>query len=464
MKNTAMGFKINLIFVLFIVLVPGSILIVPGILFSEDANRLESKIEEYEKKIAYDPYNERINKELSVFYHNRARDLADDGLWEEAISKEERALDLAPDVEVIKKTLAVYYNSYGLELKDGGDFRKAAQCLKLAVDYFPEEPVLKKNAGTIYLVWADNLMRKNEYDNADRMLSNAERFDENNPYLYVLKGEIAYFRDNYYRAKDNWKKALELNPSLYNIRIKLEKLEKDQETERNFSIKEIENFKLKFEGIDKQDLAEQAAEILRNAYREVGQDYDLYPRATVPVVIYPKNKLQKLDYFPDWAAGTYDGKIRFGENLIEHKIFMKAVLYHEYAHVLIRILGGDNVPLWLNEGLAEHAAKKFKTPDMRKERKILLKKAFEQENTFSVDKLGVMDLSRLSFLSPNRIELVYAQSESFIEYLIKRSSLHDMKTLLEHLKAGDSIYKAVKDVLFVDLEVLERDWKSEFGY
>lgn len=459
-----MDFKVNIILALFIALLPGLVFISPGILFSEDEGRLESKIEEYEKKIAYDPYNEKIRQELSVFYHNRAGELADDGLWEEAVNKEERALDLAPDVEAIKKTLAFYYNSCGLELKDGGDFRKAAQCLKLAVDYFPDEPILKKNAAAIFLAWADNFMRKNEYDNAERMLVKVERFDEENPYLYVMKGEIAYSRDNYYKAKDNWNKALELNPSLYGLRVKLEKLEKDQAAERNFSIKEIENFKLKFEGIDEQGLADEAAEILRNAYREVGQDYDLYPRAAVPVVIYPKNKLKKLDYFPDWAAGTYDGKIRFGENLGENKIFMKAVLYHEYAHVLVRVLGGDNVPLWLNEGLAEYAAKRYKTPEMRKKRKILLKNAFKKKTFFSIDKLGVMDLNRLSFLSPNRIELVYAQSESFINYIINRSSLHDMKALLEHLKRGDSIYKAVKDVLFVDLEVLERDWKSEFGY
>ncbi|MCK4995231.1 MAG: hypothetical protein KAS13_09350 [Candidatus Omnitrophica bacterium] len=459
-----MGQKKNIMIVLFIMLLPGLIFISPGILFCEDESRVEALIKEYEKKIAYDPYNGEIKQELSVLYHNRAKELADDGLWEEAIDKEERSYDLAPDTEVIKKTLAVYYNSYALELRDAGNFSKAAQCLKLAVDSFPDEPILKKNAAALYLVWADNLIRKDEYDNAERMLVNAERFDEENPYLYVMRGEIAYTRDNYYRAKENWSKALEFNPSLYNVRIKLEKLEKDQETERNFSIKELEHFKLKFKGIDKQDLAEEVAEILRNAYREVGQDYNLYPRATVLVVIYPRNKLKKLDYFPDWAAGTYDGKIRFRENLIENKTYMKAVLYHEYTHVLVRILGGDKVPLWLNEGLAEYSAKKFKTPEMRKARKMLLIKFFKNKTFFSIDRLGGMDLNRLSSLSPNRIELVYAQSESFINYLINRSSLHDMKTLLEHLKKGDSIYKAVKDVLFVDLDVLERDWKSGFGY
>ena len=437
---------------------------IPWILYPKDNNGFDSKIREYEKKIAYSPYDDKLKEKLSILYHNRAKELADDEKWEEAVDKQQRAYDLAPKVIVVKKSLAVYYNSYGLELKDKGNLRKAAECLRLAVEYFPEEPILKKNAAAIYLVWADEFMHKNEYANAERMLKNAENFDTENPYIYVLNGEIAYLRDNYYRAKENWSKALELNSSLYKVRIKLEKLKKEQETERNFSVKEIENFKLKFEGIDKQKVAERAAEILRNAYKEVGQDYDLYPRTTVSVIIYPKNKLKKLDYFPDWAAGTYDGKIRFGENLMENKIFMKAVLYHEYTHVLVRILGGDNVPLWLNEGLAEYSANKFKTLEMRKARKVLLKKAFSNKTVFPIDRLGTMDLSKLSLLSPNRIELVYAQSESFITYLIDRSSMYDMKSLLKRLKTGVSIYKAVKDVLYVDLEVLERDWKSEFGY
>ncbi|MBU1086315.1 MAG: hypothetical protein KKD05_02225 [Candidatus Omnitrophica bacterium] len=429
--------------------------------FSASETEFQSSIKEYEQKYAYDPYDQNIKKQLSVLYHNYAMELSDQGLWDQAIEHEKRAVEIAPDIEQIKKALAYLYNCRGLELKDAKKYDPAIRDLKAALEYNPEEAVLKKNIASIYLAWAFDFFEDNEYSNAERMLVHVEYYDSENPYLYVIKGDIAYVRDNYYSTRDNWQKALKLNPSLYQLRMKLEKLEKEQDVERNFSVREIENFKLKFEGIDTEGLADKAAEILRNAYKQVGKDFDLYPRATVPVIIYPPVKLKKLDYFPDWAAGTYDGKIRFGEDLGKDSLLMQAVLYHEYTHVIVRIIGADNVPLWLNEGLAEFEARQFKTPAIKKSRKELIERAIEKQTLFSLDKLGSMDLSKLSYLSPNRIELVYAQSESFVQYIIGRASLYDMKKLLEQLAKGTNIYKAVKDILFVDLDVLERDWLNE---
>ena len=431
-----------------------------GVCASEQETK--NSIKEYEEKYAYDPYNSDIKQQLSILYHNYAMELADQGLWDEAIETEERAVDVQPEVEQIKRALAYLYNSRGMEYQDAGEFDKSVRDLKVAIDLNPEEIILKKNIAAIYLSWAYKFFGVNQYSNAERMLVHVDHYDDQNPYLYVMRGDIAYLRDSYHSTKDNWEKALKLNPSLYQIRMKLEKLKKERDIERNFSVREIENFKLKFEGIDTEDLADKAADILRNAYKQVGKDFDLYPRAIVPVIIYPPVKIKKLDYFPDWAAGSYDGKIRFSEDLGKDPLQMQAVLYHEYTHVLVRIIGGDNVPLWLNEGLAEYEASRFKPARINKSRKELIRRSIEKKTAFSLDKMGSMNLSKLSYLSPTRIELVYAQSEAFVSYMISRSSLYDIKKLLERLAKGANIYKAVKDILFVDLDVLERNWQSEY--
>ena len=79
---------------------------------------------------------------------------------------------------------------------------------------------------------------------------------------------------------------------------------------------------------------------------------------------------------------------------------------------------------------------------------------------YSFDALARLDVGKLSYLSPDRLELVYAQSESFVTYLIGRFSLSAMKTVLKELHDGKSIYRAMKDVLYADLETLAMEWKQ----
>ncbi len=57
---------------------------------------------------------------------------------------------------------------------------------------------------------------------------------------------------------------------------------------------------------------------------------------------------------PGWAAAAYDGcpfevPIKGALADIEG---LDRVLSHEFVHAVVAMLGGRNVPLWMNEGLA----------------------------------------------------------------------------------------------------------------
>ena len=150
-----------------------------------------------------------------------------------------------------------------------------------------------------------------------------------------------------------------------------------------------------------------------------------------------------------------------GQDLWKDKLFVKAVLYHEYTHVIVNILGGHKVPLWLNEGLAEYEASRFMKHDMRKRRKMILKEAAKSNMIFPFERLSGMNLNILSGLPPILIELVYVQSESFVLYLIDRYSLYDVKKVLSLLGKGKKINEAVRKIMFVDLDELIQDWKEQ---
>ncbi|MBN2108517.1 MAG: hypothetical protein JW832_13915 [Deltaproteobacteria bacterium] len=201
-------------------------------------------------------------------------------------------------------------------------------------------------------------------------------------------------------------------------------------------------------------------QVLRDAYREVGRDFDLYPDSTIPVIVYPQSDISRLAYFPDWAAGSYDGKIRFGENVWKQSLHMKAVLYHEYTHVLVRMAAGGTVPFWLNEGLAEYEARRFKAPHMIAGREKMLHSA---PSLFTLSELADMDIPSLSRLQPQAIELAYAQSEAFVTWLIEKYSFRDMRSLLARLGRGEDIQAAVRGELTGELSELEQQWREQLA-
>ena len=192
----------------------------------------------------------------------------------------------------------------------------------------------------------------------------------------------------------------------------------------------------------------------------MGSELGEYPKHEIQVIIYPRSDIQELDYYPDMAAGLYDGKIRFTEDLFKDGDYLKAVLYHEYTHVIVHIIGGRNVPIWLNEGLAEYSARKFKSANHISGRESLLKTAAEKNVIIPFNQLSISSLAGLKRLSYPLIALLYAQSDSFVTYAIDKFTINDMRTILESIGNGDSTETAIIDTLNYSLKELENDWKS----
>ena len=81
------------------------------------------------------------------------------------------------------------------------------------------------------------------------------------------------------------------------------------------------------------------------------------------------------------------------------------------------------------------------------------------DKLFTLDQLARINLSRLPY---GAIELVYAQSESFVTYLIEEhASLGEIREILIHLKNGEPIEEAARTVLYKELAELESEWRRQ---
>ncbi len=74
----------------------------------------------------------------------------------------------------------------------------------------------------------------------------------------------------------------------------------------------------------------------------------------IRVVLYSPVEFDTLTGIGDWAGGVFDGVVRVSlQELALEDQRWKDVLAHELVHAFIHALGGDSVPGWLNEGLAQ---------------------------------------------------------------------------------------------------------------
>jgi len=113
-------------------------------------------------------------------------------------------------------------------------------------------------------------------------------------------------------------------------------------------------FVLSYDAEREPDLSADLLDVLNQAYVEVGMNLNSYPPGQIPVLIYTRRDFSRITASPGWAAGLYDGKIRIplgGVNRVSAPL--RAILFHEYTHVVVRTLSGNRCPTWLNEGMAE---------------------------------------------------------------------------------------------------------------
>jgi len=398
---------------------------------------------------------DNYSKQFVQFYQNKK--------WEEAIAVGKELYRLDSKNNEIREILSHFYLEYAAYQGKKGKFQEEVRALKKSLSYQPKHKTGLKNLTIALVASASKEFANRNYDAAKMLSMEAAGFDQNNPDPYVLSGKIAYNTDDYNGARLNWQKALKRKPDYAVVHSLLRSLEKDWKVETNLHVYESGNFIVKFEGKRKQLVVDKTIKILNRACQDVGSLLSVYPDEKIYVLVYPKSDLKKLDYLPDWSAGLYDGKIRISEDMCTGSDYFEAILYHEYTHSIVHMLGGRNVPLWLNEGMAEYMSRKLKPPKYVLSREKLMLSAAEKNRLIPINALAGMNGYGLSRLPVPAIQLVYAQSEAFVTYLVKRYSIYDIKRIIKETGKGVSADSAVQKILHSDLKTLDQDWRKQFS-
>lgn len=186
------------------------------------------------------------------------------------------------------------------------------------------------------------------------------------------------------------------------------------------------HFSVLFQGTADELIARRAVEILEAAYWRVGGEFRIYPEQPITVVLSTQQQFRDITRSPEWAAGAYDGTIRVPvRGALEHDADLERVLAHEFVHALVSTIGGRNVPVWLDEGLASM----FEPRSAAAEDAALLRHAGDRPP------LKLLERS-FSRLSGGQAQYAYAQSTVAVRRLVQLRGMHAVVALLQDLGRG----------------------------
>jgi hypothetical protein len=269
---------------------------------------------------------------------------------------------------------------------------------------------------------------------------------------------VQFETDHRPQALELWEQALKLSPGRMEIIELLAKSRRENDVESGMDRGHSSRFDLTYDpGVDTV-FALAILDVLESAANLIGAELGLFPEARVPVGIYKRAEYKTVTDSPDWSGGFYDGKIRlpFGA-LNEITPSMRAVLYHEYAHVVIFELTRGNCPLWMNEGIAEMFGRMQYNRPMPE-----LGRAVRAGTLIDFKKLEA-DFSKLT---PSAAALAYQQSYALVNYMVSAYGWHRIRQILSGLGRGlsfdESATAALKDYNLT-YDTLVNEWRTSAG-
>jgi tetratricopeptide (TPR) repeat protein len=226
-------------------------------------------------------------------------------------------------------------------------FRDALEAFTQAAKLSPRDPSLALGAGVAAFGLGQN-------DDAETWLTLSLKLDPRYTAASEWLGELQYRQGRIKEAISTYESALKQSPRAENLEQRLGDWRKESQLQEHFYESRGAHFSVLFEGPADESLARRIVERLEASYWRIGAALTAYPTKPITVVLYTTEQFRDITRLPEWTAAAYDGRIHVPiRGALALPDQLDRVLAHEYVHAVVAMLGGRNVPVWLNEGLAE---------------------------------------------------------------------------------------------------------------
>lgn len=138
---------------------------------------------------------------------------------------------------------------------------------------------------------------------------------------------------------------------------------------------------------------------------------------------------------------------------VEHPFSIEATLKHELCHLLLhRHVKREILPKWLDEGLCQWASDGIGEMLAAPKRSLLLMASLSRRF------IPLGELHRAFPGDEKSRLLAYAESKSFVAYLLDRFGRNRLIDALNQMKEGSTADAAIQKAFSIPFEILEKEW------
>lgn len=217
-------------------------------------------------------------------------------------------------------------------------------------------------------------------------------------------------------------------------------------------------------------IAELAGEVLDAAWRTNGDDLGLRPADPIRVeLLGSPSDLARLSPLTESEIET-TGTIALSKYNKLMVVSPRATvlgypwmdtLAHEYTHLVVSRLSGDNVPVWLQEGVARFQQARWRADpklELSASERLLLTNALKRRRLIGLEE---MHPSMAKLPSQEAAALAYAQVYTLVAFVHDKIGYQGLRDILAAQAAGRGAKRSVADAFGAPWAELDKRWQRQ---
>jgi len=281
-------------------------------------------------------------------------------------------------------------------------------------------------------------------------------------------GKLYERKGIYPKAAARYKKALEIKPGDDGILLRIRDLDRFEPVSDAFrkgcsteeilgadlsAVVETRHFRVSYHIARHGRRLNDVLKILEEAYQVCGRHLGIYPQSRVPVVLVSEERKLEVDTMRAAGSASKEGiRVLISPATMTEETVLYVQLVHEYIHYVLydASSGGEVLPWWLHEGLAQYESQNLRSDSDNLMRNMLSDSALIP--------LSMMDHGVFDEDVPGLVQLAYAQSYSLVEYCIVTYGWESLQRLIRGLCNGNGL-RSYSDA-GIEHDVFEKSWQD----